>query len=109
LAVVGSETIWTGDRGMPLANVRDGLSQTGLLVEVARSGIDWMEPRDLPFSALKAGIAAANGMRPSSNHSGCFHIAFADASARPVVQTISPEVLEALFTRAGGEEIPDDW
>ncbi|HEV3023653.1 MAG TPA: DUF1559 domain-containing protein, partial [Pirellulales bacterium] len=56
MAVVGPETIWPGSKPMPLGKIRDGLSNTIILVEVADSGVNWMEPRDVPFSAIQAGI-----------------------------------------------------
>ncbi|MBI3467166.1 MAG: DUF1559 domain-containing protein, partial [Planctomycetes bacterium] len=47
LAVVGPETIWPGDKPVAIRQIRDGVSNTIALVEVANSGIQWMEPRDL--------------------------------------------------------------
>ncbi len=71
LAVVGPGTAWPGSTSVKYDMVRDGLSNTLLLVEVANSGIHWMEPRDLPVSALSAGINppnAAPGSAISSEH-----------------------------------------
>jgi hypothetical protein len=105
VAVVGPETIWPGSEIVPLRDVRDGMSNTILLVEVANSGIHWMEPSDLPFSAIQAGINRPQGLGPSSNHPGSIVVAFADGSARSISQSISQTVFEALFTRAGGEKL----
>ncbi len=101
VAVVGPETVWPGSDSMPLRMIKDGMSNTIILVEVANSGINWMEPRDLPFSAVARGI--------NSPHPGGFHVAFADGSARSISSSISRAVLEALFTRAGGEPIPNEY
>jgi prepilin-type processing-associated H-X9-DG protein len=109
VAVVGSETLWLGSETMPLGEIRDGLSNTILLVEVTNSGIPWTEPRDLPSSAIQAGINPPQGLGPSSNHPGDMYVAFADGSVRSIQRTMSLEVFHALFTRSGGETIPDDY
>ncbi len=50
VAVVGPETLWPGDRAVRLDDVTDGLGNTLLVVEIANSGIHWLEPRDLHVS-----------------------------------------------------------
>ncbi len=101
VAVVGPETLWPGSETVPLREITDGLSITIQLVEVANSGIHWMEPRDLPFSTVQGGINPPQGLGPSSNHPRAIVICFADGSARSIPQNIPQEVFEALFTRAG--------
>jgi prepilin-type processing-associated H-X9-DG protein len=109
VAVVGPETTWPGSQPMSLDTISDGWSKTILLVEVANSGIDWMEPRDLPFSSIHAGINPKQGLGPSSKHPGSITVAFADGSARSIQTSIPQDVFEALLTSSGGETIPGDY
>jgi hypothetical protein len=76
---------------------------------VADSGIQWMEPRDLPLSAIQAGINAPGGIGVTSNHPGTILIAYADGSSRGIDAKIPQDIFEALLTRAGGEELPNDY
>ncbi|HQU46281.1 MAG TPA: DUF1559 domain-containing protein, partial [Pirellulales bacterium] len=55
LAVTGPETPWSGTTSSSFSDIVDGTSNTIAVVEVAGSGINWLEPRDLPFAALKNG------------------------------------------------------
>ena len=55
VAVAGSETLWPGAKGRRLPGTETP-SSTILLVEVAHSGISWMEPRDLPFAVAAEGV-----------------------------------------------------
>jgi hypothetical protein len=102
-AVIGPETIWPGSQTLPLSAVRDGLSQTILLVEAAGDGIHWMEPRDVPFHAARQGPGKVPELGIASAHPGCANISFADASARAISNDIAPRTLKALLTRAGDD------
>jgi hypothetical protein len=109
VAVVGPETLWPGSDTVPLHEIVDGLSNTILLVEVADSAINWMEPRDLPFSAVQTGINPPHGLGPSSHHPGTIMVAYADGSALGIQVNVAQDVFEALFTRAGGESNAEDY
>jgi hypothetical protein len=90
--------------------VRDGLSNTLLLVEVKESAIGWLEPRDLSFDDLQRGAIAPGKPGWLTSHPGCFQAAFADGTTRTIGTDIFPDILRSLFTRAGGETIPaDGW
>ena len=52
LAVVGPRTAFPGSVPTSFADVRDGAAGTIMVVEVANSGINWMEPRDLEMGAM---------------------------------------------------------
>jgi hypothetical protein len=108
-AVVGPETLWPGSEPVDLGEIRDGLSKRILLVEVASSGIDWMEPRDLSFAKVDGQINVREMVGPSSKHPSVIVVAFADGSARPIQDTIDPKLFKAFLKRAGGEEISEDY
>jgi hypothetical protein len=94
---------------MKLDDVADGLAHTLLVVEVAKSDIHWMEPRDLHFSQMSKTINAATGQGISSPHKGIASVAFADGRVRVLHDSVSAETIESLLTVRGGEKIPTDF
>jgi hypothetical protein len=84
-----------------IRDVTDGTSNTILAVEAAADrAVIWTKPDDLPFDPLNP-LAGLTGLRP-----GIFQAAFADGHIQAIKDTVAPEVMKALFTRAGGEAIP---
>jgi hypothetical protein len=69
-----------------------------LLVEVANSGIDWKEPKDLTLDEARAGINPPNARGISSLHENGAHVAMTSGAVYFVPKTISHEDLEALLT-----------
>jgi hypothetical protein len=110
-AVVGPTTMWDASQAPGVKGVPDGEGNTLLVVEVADSGIHWMEPRDLHVGRMAPGINAKAGQGISSKHKGIANVAFADARVMLLQDDIKPRVLDALLTRDGGETLPpeDDW
>lgn len=108
VAVVGPGTAWPGTIGPKMADFKDDMSKTLLLVEVKGSGIHWMEPRDLDLSQMVATINAKSGQAPSSNHPSGMNIVFADGNTRFLREDISPATLRALITINGGEKVRDE-
>ena len=110
VAVVGPGTAWPGTKSTKLADFSDGTGNTLLIVEVADSGIHWMEPRDLHVLQMNPNINGKPGQGISSNHSGGAIVAFADGSAYFLSDDLPPETIKALLTIDGGEEVsPEDW
>jgi prepilin-type processing-associated H-X9-DG protein len=119
LAVVGPRTAWPGPALWPPPSRRPsatpstkdfaaGGANTILLVEVADSGIHWMEPRDLEVGQFDGTINAGSGQGISSHHGGGANVVFADGSIRFLSSNTSPEVVKALLTTAGGEMVSAD-
>ena len=109
VAVVGPDTIWQPDKGTKFEDIKDGSSQTIAVIEASGAGINWMEPRDLPFAALNRGINPKQGPGISSGHPGAAIAVFADGHTQTIQEDISLETLKALFTKAGGEEIDEEY
>jgi prepilin-type processing-associated H-X9-DG protein len=107
VAVIGDRTAWQGARPTALRDFKDGTSNTLLVVEVANSGIHWMEPRDLHVSQMASKINAKSGQGVSSRHQGVAYALMADGSVRSLSDTMSENVLQSLLTINGGEEIPE--
>jgi hypothetical protein len=108
VAVVGNTTMWPGNRGSRLEDIKDGTSNTIMLVEVADSDINWMEPRDLSFEQATKGVNVDKQHGISSNHAGIVCVAYADGHGTYLVDDVSSEALKALFTIAGGETVDED-
>jgi hypothetical protein len=115
VAVVGPTTIWPSAASAKQQDVRDGLSKTLMVVEMADSGIHWMEPRDLDASTIKLTGDPKNGRGISSHHRTeswsqrvyGVNVGMADSSVRLLPPKMPAEQLRALLTVSGGEEI--DW
>ncbi|HUY92074.1 MAG TPA: DUF1559 domain-containing protein [Pirellulales bacterium] len=109
VAVVGPETIWQPDQGTTFAEIKDGSSNTIAVIEAAGAGVNWMEPRDLPFAALAKGINPKQGPGVSSMHPRAALAVFADGHTQTIQQSTALETLKALFTKAGGEKIGEEY
>jgi len=115
LAVVGAETMWPGDRGISIPDVKDGTSTTIFVVEVHNSGIHWMEPRDLDFDTMSFAINDPQDITISSQHGlgswnsgpGGANGAMADGSVLWFPAEKEPGLIRSLLTAAGGESLPD--
>ncbi len=92
LAVVGPGTVWSVDEPIGLDDIEDN-TQTILLVEVAGSGISWMEPRDLSLQDALRGINAEPGPCISSGHPGRAVVVFADGHVQTVDESLTIDEL----------------
>lgn len=109
VAITGAETIWAGDSAAGFDDISDSTSNTLAVVEIASSGINWMEPRDLPFTALNLGVNPPQGAGVSSAHPGDAHAVFCDGHTTWLQSTTSVETLKALATKSGGEAIDREY
>jgi hypothetical protein len=99
----GANVKWP--RGISIREIRDGTSNTILAVEASDSAaVIWTKPDDLvpdPDNPVKSLL----GLRPDG-----FLAVFCDGSVRLIQASIDRQVLNALFTRSGGEVVQhDDW
>ena len=112
-AVVGPGTAWPGTKATRFRDFRDGTSATILLVEVADSGIHWMEPRDLHINQMAMEIGPAQGQGISSHHhwaagnTPIAQVGFCDSAVHAIVNPIDPDLLRGLLTVAGGEDVSE--
>jgi len=96
----GPETIFDGEEGTQLREIRDGTSRTLLLVEAKRP-VPWTKPEDIPYAADQP-VPKLGGWVPRE-----FVAAMVDGSVRRVSSDIEEETLRAYITKAGGEPTPD--
>ncbi len=101
--ITGADTAFRPGRPRTLGEITDGLTQT-IGVAATAQVRNWMQPTDLDFSKLNLTIG---GEAPSigSRESGGAVVAFMDASFATLPMDTKPEVLKALITCNGGENV----
>jgi type II secretory pathway pseudopilin PulG len=87
LAVTGPGTIWPDDGPASFRDILDGTSNTIMVVEVANSGVHWMEPRDLRIDEMDFKIDGTPGKSISSHHVRGAAVVFTDGR----VKLLGPE------------------
>ena len=99
LAVVGPGTAWSEHSD------RSDLSSDGekriLLAEVADSGINWMEPRDLTRDEVLRGINRSGGRGISSPHVDGANVTFTNGHVEFLPSSTSSQSLRELLTGKG--------
>jgi hypothetical protein len=107
MMVVGPHTFSDGPHGRTFREITDGLSNTIMTAEVADSGVNWAEPKDLEFDRMDFKI---NGRRPciGSHHSNGANIGIGDGSVRFLSNSLPAETLKAAITIDDGEKVDFD-
>jgi prepilin-type processing-associated H-X9-DG protein len=98
--IVGKGTLGgVPNEAVRISDVPDGTSNTILAIEVAASGIHWLEPRDMTVEEAVAYITdpAASGSRNA--HPGGVNVLFADGTVHFLPESIDPQTLRFLLTR----------
>ena len=108
--IVGEGTIG-GDpnEAVTMASITDGTSYTILAVEVAASGIHWMEPRDLTVEEAVTFITNPAASEFTQVHPGGVNVLMADGSVRFLSSSMDPQMLRSLLTRNDGQAISGDF
>ncbi|MFW6114636.1 MAG: DUF1559 domain-containing protein, partial [bacterium] len=87
-------------RGAGMKDLLDGTSNTIMIVEASdESAVTWTRPADFAPNKEKP-TQGLTGLRP-----GGFLAAFADGSVRFMSESIDAAMLNALFTKSGGEAV----
>ncbi len=103
LAVVTPESILRPVASCSISDVKDGTSNTLLLIEVdAAHAVPWMAPTDADEALL-----LSFDSKFKLSHSGGLHGLFGDGAVKFLTTSIPNEVRQALITVAGNETIGD--
>ncbi len=109
VVVVGPGTIFPGEEPLGRPDISDAETCTLMVVEMANSGIHWMEPRDLRITEMAPTINSPAGKGISSKHTAGANVAFADGHVEFLdAENLTPKQLQALLTCDGGEEVDID-
>lgn len=103
--IAGPGTLFDPDVPATMRAVTDGTSNTLLVVEASKAGINWMEPRDLDVNQMSFRVNGSPN-EISSEHPGGAQAAFADGHVSFLQDSAAAQTLRALITKAGGEPIP---
>ena len=102
--LVGPDTLFPGEKSVSLDEVKDGSSNTIMVIELRNSNIHWAEPKDIDVDDFLAqGINGHGDGGCGSWHPGGMMMGMADGSVHFVDEDTSMQVLESLSTRSGGE------
>ena len=107
----GPGSIFSSEGGTPISQIRDGTSNTLLVMEACGSEIIWTDPRDLDSSQVKISVngpGTAKGRSESiisSWHFGGAQVGLADGSVRFMNSRMDPAVLNSVLSMNGNEEV----
>jgi hypothetical protein len=96
--VTGTGAMFESGQPVKLTNVTDGTSNTLAMIEVQTTGGSWAAPNDVDLAQLAGGM-------PKGSHPGGNLALFGDGSVKFLSGNISPQTLQQLGTRAGGEPV----
>jgi hypothetical protein len=101
--VVGPNTVFPGEKTVKMSDITDGPSNTLLVVEAAKAGIPWLEPRDLSEDRMRFKINGDPNTEISSYHHNGADAAMCDGSAHFFANSIDAQVLKQLIERNDGK------
>lgn len=110
----GEETVFSSQQGTPYSAIKDGTSNTLLVVEACGNEIIWTNPQDVEVSSYElsvngpGAIKGQSGSLISSWHVGGAQVVLADGSARFLSDAIDPKVLRSLLTKDANDDT-GDW
>lgn len=112
-AVADPRCILRPGKGVSLPEIKDGLSETIMLVEASDRSVNWLQPEDLSLDEASQLLSSPTALRHIDHSETLFSIRYSrgagvvgigDAAAlfsRPITKENS----QALLTAAGGEKI----
>ncbi len=100
---VGEGALFQAGQMTPVQSITDKPQNTIMVVE-SDEAVPWTRPDDLTFDP----DAKPSRYGTGSPHPGGFHAMFCDSAVFLLRNTIKPQVLKALITRAGGEVV-EPW
>jgi prepilin-type processing-associated H-X9-DG protein len=102
------------DRQISLKDIKDGAANTMAVTEVPDGGpwtaggnatVRGLAADGRPYLGNRGQFSSLHGNSTVFSWSTGVNVLFADASVRSFAATLSPEVLEAMATTAGGEQV----
>jgi prepilin-type processing-associated H-X9-DG protein len=99
--IEGAGMLSSGPRDKAIAGVEDyeSRSSTVLVAEASGLGIEWLEPRDLPYDQMVFTVNGPGGPSISSHHLQGANVCMADGSVRLLSRSTSPGLLRELVRK----------
>jgi hypothetical protein len=98
---VGKNALFRGKKGMRFQDIRDGTSNTIMIVEIAAANaVVWTKPEDVEIDPKNPGLHL------KSEHGNEFATSFCDGSVQWIRSDIAPSTLRLLFDPSDGNVIP---
>jgi len=98
LFVTGKGTVFEGDKSATIRAVADGTSNTLIMVEVGKSGVNWAEPNRTWT------LASRSRCRGAIIRTVTWALS-ADGSVRFLSKSVAPAVVRAMATKDGNESV----
>lgn len=105
--LVGPNAFGNNTTCRKLDDIRDGSGKTIMLAEMSHSGILWTGPRDLNVEEMSYKLNDPEKIGMRSEHFGGLHIGLGDSSVRWISDSTDPELLKAMITINGGENMDE--
>jgi len=105
LAIVGPDTCLQPTTSHAFGEITDGTSRTLMVMEfTADQAVPWMSPRD-----ATPAMVCTFGKSKKHSHPGGAQAVFADGSTRFLSAELPPDVLQALITASGGDDVAKEF
>jgi prepilin-type processing-associated H-X9-DG protein len=104
--IVGEGTVGgEPNEGVSYKDITDGTSRTIMAIEVAESGIPWLEPRDVTVQEAVEYITNPAASDRKHAHRGGVMVLMADGSVYFIGASIDPQNLTSLLLRDDGQGV----
>lgn len=103
--ISGGNTLFPLDKTRSKSEVRDGLSNTILMVETICDGTNWLAPTSLNLPTMSFQINESYGTEIGSHSEDGAHIITADGKVYFVKEETPPRILESMATIDLGERV----